>query len=107
MDLLLLVVTSPLTNLETSSSVKDSPTLSRYPPKIVQLLALPFSDCHSRGGDAGGPSTAFPGQSSAPNMGNNHLENDDRPLMKERMDRNIQEMERWAMASAQRYPKHR
>lgn len=33
--------------LETSSSVKDSPTLSRYPPKIVQLLALPFSDCHS------------------------------------------------------------
>jgi hypothetical protein len=50
---------------------------------------------------------AYPGQSSAPNMGGNHLEGDDRPLMKERMERNIQDMERWAMASAQRYPKHR
>jgi hypothetical protein len=66
------------------------------------LFKLPL-----RGADAGGPSTSFPGHSSAPvNIGNNHLENDDRPLVKERMDRSLAEMEKFAQASYGRYPKH-
>jgi hypothetical protein len=50
------------------------------------------------GPHAGGPlgtGVASPGHSSAPvNVGNNHLEADDRPLLKERMERSLKELEK-------------
>jgi hypothetical protein len=49
---------------------------------------------------------ALSGTLSAP-VASNNIQNDDRPGMREKMERNLHELEKWAVGSSQSYPQHK